>query len=120
MRRRRDETGGRVETAAVARRRQTRRHEVIGHARRVLRFVVVKTVLRHDLDHRQRLVVEDADREFRPVNSVIMANVLEAICDIWALRQFAVRDIGLPAFKDEIMRLIDASLCVETNAPAEG
>ena len=42
-----------------------------------------------------------------------MANVLEAICDIWALRQFAVRDIGLPAYKDEIMRLIDASLRIE-------
>jgi AcrR family transcriptional regulator/acyl-coenzyme A thioesterase PaaI-like protein len=56
--------------------------------------------------------------EFRPVNSVIMANVLEAICDIWALRQFAVRDIGLRAFKDEIMRLIDASLCIEADAPA--
>jgi len=55
--------------------------------------------------------------EFRPVDSVIMANVLEAICDIWALRQFAVRDIGLPAFKDEIMRLIDASLRVEANGP---
>jgi AcrR family transcriptional regulator len=54
--------------------------------------------------------------EFRPVNSVLMANVLEAICDIWALRQFAVRDIGLPAFKDEIMRLIDASLRVEQHA----
>jgi AcrR family transcriptional regulator/acyl-coenzyme A thioesterase PaaI-like protein len=54
--------------------------------------------------------------EFRPVNSVLMANVLEAICDIWALRQFAVRDIGLPAFKDEIMRLIDASLRVEQDA----
>ena len=51
--------------------------------------------------------------EFRPVNAVLMANVLEAICDIWALRQFAVRDLGLPAFKDEIMRLIDASLRVE-------
>ena len=51
--------------------------------------------------------------EFRPVNAVLMANVLEAICDIWALRQFAVRDIGLPAFKDEILRLIDASLRVE-------
>ena len=54
--------------------------------------------------------------EFRPVNAVLMANVLEAICDIWALRQFAVRDIGLPAFKDEIMRLIDASLRVEAAA----
>ena len=53
--------------------------------------------------------------EFRAVNSVIMANVLEAICDIWALRQFAVRDIGLAAFKDEVMRLIDASLRVEQN-----
>jgi AcrR family transcriptional regulator/acyl-coenzyme A thioesterase PaaI-like protein len=53
--------------------------------------------------------------EFRPVNSVIMANVLEAICDIWALRQFAVRDIGLPAFRDEVMRLIDASLRAEVN-----
>ena len=47
------------------------------------------------------------------VNSVLMANVREAIRDIWALRQFAVRDIGLPAFKEEIMRLIDASLRVE-------
>jgi len=53
--------------------------------------------------------------EFRPVNSVLMANVLEAICDICALRQFAVRDIGLPAFKDEILRLIDASLRVGAN-----
>jgi len=51
--------------------------------------------------------------EFRPVNAVLMANVLEAICDIWALRQFAVREIGLPAFKEEILRLIDASLRVE-------
>jgi AcrR family transcriptional regulator/acyl-coenzyme A thioesterase PaaI-like protein len=55
--------------------------------------------------------------EFRPVNSVIMANVLEAVCDIWALRQFAVRDIGLPAFRDEVMRLIDASLQAEADMP---
>jgi len=48
--------------------------------------------------------------EFRPVNPVIMAHVLETICDIWPLRQFAVREIGLPAFKEEVMRLIDASL----------
>jgi AcrR family transcriptional regulator len=48
--------------------------------------------------------------EFRPVNPIIMAHVLETICDIWPLRQFAVRDIGLPAFKEEVMRLIDASL----------
>jgi AcrR family transcriptional regulator len=48
--------------------------------------------------------------EFRPVNPVVMAHVLETICDIWPLRQFAMREIGLPAFKEEILRLVDASL----------
>ena len=48
--------------------------------------------------------------EFRPVNPVIMAHVLETVCDIWPLRQFAVREIGLSAFREEMMRLIDASL----------
>ena len=45
---------------------QARRHEVLGHARRVLRLVVVDAVLGDDLDGAEHASVEDADRDLLP------------------------------------------------------
>ena len=39
-----------------------------------------------------------ASGEFRPVDAELAANLIEAICAIWPLRQFAVGRIGREAF----------------------
>lgn len=44
--------------------------------------------------------------EFRPVEPEIAANFVDAVCDIWALRPFAVRQFGRTAFHDEVAELI--------------
>jgi AcrR family transcriptional regulator len=44
--------------------------------------------------------------EFRPVEPEIAANFVDAACDIWALRPFAVRQFGQKAFHDEVAELI--------------
>jgi AcrR family transcriptional regulator len=44
--------------------------------------------------------------EFRPVEPEIAANFVDAVCDIWALRPFAVRQFGQTAFHDEVAELI--------------
>jgi AcrR family transcriptional regulator len=51
-----------------------------------------------------------ASGEFRPVNPVIAANFVEATCDIWPLRQFAVQRFGQAAFRTEVEELILGSL----------
>lgn len=48
--------------------------------------------------------------EFRPVNPSIAANFVEATCDIWPLRQFAVQRFGQQAFRTEVEELILSSL----------
>jgi hypothetical protein len=54
-----------VEHAAVARGREARGHEVLGHAGRVFGLVVVDAVLRRDLDRAEDAAVEDADVDLR-------------------------------------------------------
>jgi AcrR family transcriptional regulator/acyl-coenzyme A thioesterase PaaI-like protein len=44
--------------------------------------------------------------EFRAVEPEIAANFVDAVCDIWALRPFAVRQFGQAAFHDEVAELI--------------
>jgi AcrR family transcriptional regulator/acyl-coenzyme A thioesterase PaaI-like protein len=51
-----------------------------------------------------------ASGEFRAVEPVIAANFVEAVCDIWPLRQFAVGQFGLIRFEEEIVELLLASL----------
>lgn len=52
------------------------------------------------------------DGEFRPVEPDLAANMIEAICDIWPLRQFAVKRFGLEAFEKEVKTFIDGSLSI--------
>jgi AcrR family transcriptional regulator len=47
-----------------------------------------------------------AGGEFRPVEPEIAANFIEATCDIWPLRQFAVGQFGQNVFHDEIAEMI--------------
>lgn len=44
--------------------------------------------------------------EFRPVEPEIAANFIEATCDIWPLRQFAVSHFGQTVFHDEVAEMI--------------
>jgi AcrR family transcriptional regulator/acyl-coenzyme A thioesterase PaaI-like protein len=63
------------------------------------------------LDRVAALVREGiAAGEFRPVEPVIAANMIEALCDVWPLRQFAVRRFGLDAFEAEAAAFVAASL----------
>ena len=48
--------------------------------------------------------------EFRPVEPEIAANFIEAACDMWSLRQFAVGKFGQQMFRDEIFELVIRSL----------
>jgi AcrR family transcriptional regulator len=52
-----------------------------------------------------------ASGEFRPVEPQIAANFIEAACDIWPLRQFAVGQFGRATFRDEISEMIIRGLC---------
>jgi hypothetical protein len=40
----------------------------------------------------------------------VAANLVEALCDVWPLRQFSVGKFGLEAFQREIAAFVDASL----------
>jgi hypothetical protein len=41
---------------------------------------------------------------------MIAANWIEAICDVWPLRQFSVRKFGLKRYQQEAAAFIDNSL----------
>jgi AcrR family transcriptional regulator len=51
-----------------------------------------------------------ASGEFRIVEPEIAANFIEAVCDIWPLRQFTVGHFGLANFENTIVELLLASL----------
>ena len=48
--------------------------------------------------------------EFRPVHPTVAANLVDAICDIWPLRPFAVGHVGLEAFATEVSDFVLAGL----------
>lgn len=48
--------------------------------------------------------------EFRPVSPVLAANLVEAACDMWPLRQFALRPIGLDTFTAGVTDLLVGAL----------
>lgn len=66
------------------------------------------------LAHYRKLLLQIADLvgegiasgEFRPVEPEVAANFIEATCDIWPLRQFAVGQFGQATFRDEIAEMI--------------
>ena len=57
-------------------------------------------------------LVEDGvvSGEFRAVQPVIVANFLDAVVDVWALRQYSVAQFGMEAFEQETIRFMDAAL----------
>lgn len=48
--------------------------------------------------------------EFRKVNPVIVANFVDALCDMWALRQFAVGQYSVDEFREELLHFIECGL----------
>lgn len=48
--------------------------------------------------------------EFRAVEPVIAANLIEAMSDVWPLRQFAVGKSGLEAFRSELTAFVERAL----------
>jgi AcrR family transcriptional regulator len=44
--------------------------------------------------------------EFRAIEPEIAANIVDGVCDIWALRPFAVRQFGQKKFHDEVTEFI--------------
>lgn len=48
--------------------------------------------------------------QFRPVEPEIAANLVEAISDVWPLRQFAVGSFGCEAFQREAALFVEAAL----------
>jgi uncharacterized protein (TIGR00369 family) len=63
------------------------------------------------LDQIAALIAEGvASGEFRPVEPSIAANFVEAMSDVWPLRQFAVGTFGLEAFQKEAALFVEAAL----------
>lgn len=50
--------------------------------------------------------------EFHPVNPTITANFIDALCDMWALRQFAVGQFSVEEYRNEILRYLKKGLFV--------
>lgn len=48
--------------------------------------------------------------EFRSVDPLLVANFVDAVVDVWALRQFSIKRIGVEAFEAEVVRFLDAAL----------
>jgi len=58
-----------------------------------------------------KIIAEGVERgHFREVNPLLTANFIDALCDIWSLRQFAVGRFGLEAFKSEMERFVQFGL----------
>lgn len=50
--------------------------------------------------------------EFRAVNPRIAANFIDALCDMWALRQFAVGQFSLDEYESEVIKYIKSGLFI--------
>lgn len=48
--------------------------------------------------------------EFRPVNASVVANFIDALCDMWALRQFAIGQFSIEEYRDEVVQYIKDGL----------
>lgn len=48
--------------------------------------------------------------EFLDVNPVITANFIDALCDMWALRQFAVGQYDVTEFREQLLRFIERGI----------
>jgi uncharacterized protein (TIGR00369 family) len=48
--------------------------------------------------------------EFRSVEPLVAANFVDAVVDVWALRQFSIKRIGVKAFEAELVRFLEAAL----------
>ena len=48
--------------------------------------------------------------EFRAVNPTIVANFIDAMCDMWALRQFAVGQFDIAEFRNEVVDFMEYGL----------
>jgi AcrR family transcriptional regulator len=80
------------------------RSRVLAHYRKLLRQIA-------------DLVSEGtASGEFRRVEPEIIANLIDGLCDIWPLRQFAVGEFGRARFQAEVTDFVLAGLCSD-NAP---
>ena len=57
-------------------------------------------------------VVEEgvASGEFRPVEPLLVANFVDAVVDVWALRQFSIKRFGVKDFEAEVVRFLEAAL----------
>ncbi|MBK0328089.1 TetR/AcrR family transcriptional regulator [Rhodobacteraceae bacterium F11138] len=55
--------------------------------------------------------------EFRDVDAHIVANVIDAICDMWALRPFALSDVKQEDFIEEVSRFVTYGLFRKSDAP---
>jgi AcrR family transcriptional regulator len=51
-----------------------------------------------------------ASGEFRPVNPVIIANFIDALCDMWALRQFAIGQYSVEEYREQLLEFIERGL----------
>lgn len=53
-------------------------------------------------------VIEDGIElgQFRKVNPIIAANFIDALCDMWALRQFAVGQFSVDEYREEALKQI--------------
>ena len=51
-----------------------------------------------------------ASGEFRAVEPLMTANFIDAVVDVWALRQFSVRRFGLKEFENEVLRFFEAAV----------
>lgn len=50
--------------------------------------------------------------QFRPTNAVITANFIDALCDMWALRQFAVGEFSIEEYRENLLLFIKKGLHV--------
>ncbi len=48
--------------------------------------------------------------EFRAVEPLIVANFIDAVVDVWALRQYSVGRFGVKEFENEVVRFLEAAL----------
>ena len=58
------------------------------------------------------VVIEEgvASGEFRCVEPLLVANFVDAVVDVWALRQFSIKRVGVKAFEAEVVRFLEAAL----------
>lgn len=63
------------------------------------------------IENISKIIAEGVEQgQFRKVNPLLIANFIDAICDIWALRQFAIGQFTIGEFKNELAEFIQFGL----------